>query len=114
MARLYGTAMILKKQDSKHLDVILGDGEAHFAVTRSTNADGQAYLGFYVEGQKILSPQAHASSSQKHRTCYTSLSPFPTTSIPFTHSPSNPYCYLYESKAINRYLFHLPSAFIRV
>lgn len=64
MARLYGTAMILKKQDSKHLDVILGDGEAHFAVTRSTNADGQAYLGFYVEGQKILSPQAHGIIGQ--------------------------------------------------
>ncbi|XP_042863434.1 inter-alpha-trypsin inhibitor heavy chain H3-like [Penaeus japonicus] len=64
MARLYGTAMILKKQDSKQLDVILGDGEAHFAVTRSTNSDGQAYLGFYVEGQKILSPQAHGIIGQ--------------------------------------------------
>lgn len=58
----YGNVMVILKS-KKNLHITIGDGEAHFAVVRSQK-DGQRFLGFYLEGQNVLSPKAHGIIGQ--------------------------------------------------
>lgn len=40
----------------KRLEVVVDDITLHVAVTMTKNRNGQAFLGFYIQEQKILSP----------------------------------------------------------
>lgn len=46
----------LQVRNNRKLNIMMGDLEVHFAVTRTKNRHGQHFLGFYVEEQNVLSP----------------------------------------------------------
>ncbi|XP_042874716.1 inter-alpha-trypsin inhibitor heavy chain H5-like [Penaeus japonicus] len=51
----YGQVVVGLRNHRK-LEILLGDVDAHFVVTRSKNKHGQQFLGFYVEEQTVLTP----------------------------------------------------------
>ncbi|KAF2347954.1 Inter-alpha-trypsin inhibitor heavy chain C-terminal [Trinorchestia longiramus] len=48
--------VIFKVKNNRKLNIMMGDLEVHFTITRTKNKHDQYFLGFYVEEQNVLSP----------------------------------------------------------
>ncbi|XP_018016742.1 inter-alpha-trypsin inhibitor heavy chain H3 [Hyalella azteca] len=48
--------VVFRVRNNRKLNIMMGDLEVHFTITRTKNRHDQHFLGFYVEEQNVLSP----------------------------------------------------------